>query len=191
MTLAALLDGRIEFGLGAGWMVRDYERTGTVMAPAGERIEALRGFVALFFDLWQGGPVTRSNHRYSFSGAVGAPRPEGTGPCLVLGGGGRRMLQLAAELASIVNVGASMASGSRSSPLGAGARLEAFERRVNWVRDIAQRRGVLPELQCLAYETCVTAHARRYAERHVSMQRFRARTGRCFAVTSRVDRHHR
>jgi len=167
MTLAALLDGRLEVGLGAGWMARDYERTGTPMAPAASRIDNLREFISLLFAMWTGAPTTHIGVRYRCEGAVGAPPPADTDLCLVLGGGGRCMIELAAERASIVNLGASMAAGRKTAPLGAGGRVEAFARRVGWVRDVAKRRGFMPELQCLAYETCITPNARDHVQRYV------------------------
>jgi probable F420-dependent oxidoreductase len=167
MTLAALLEGRLEVGLGAGWMARDYERTGTYMAPAASRIDSLSEFVSLLIAMWTGAPTTHTGSRYRCEDAVGAPRPTDSDPCLVLGGGGRRMIELAAELASIVNLGASMTSGTKTAPLGAGGRVEAFARRADWVRVVAKRRGFLPELQCLAYETCITANARDHVQQHV------------------------
>jgi probable F420-dependent oxidoreductase len=166
MTLAALLSGRLEVGLGAGWMARDYERTGTPMGPATSRIDSLCEFVGLLLAMWTGSPTTHTGARYRCEDAVGAPPPN-SDPCLVLGGGGRRMIELAAERASIVNLGASMAAGSKTAPLGAGGRVETFTRRVDWVRKVAKRRGFLPELQCLAYETCITTAARDHVQRHV------------------------
>jgi probable F420-dependent oxidoreductase len=166
MTLAALLDGRLEVGLGAGWMTQDYERTGTRMAQAKSRIDGLREFVSLLLAMWTGTPTTHTGAHYRCADAVGAP-PPGSDLCLVLGGGGRQMIELAAEQASIVNLGASMVAGSKTAPLGAGGRVDAFARRADRVREIAERRGFLPELQCLAYETCITAAARNHVQRHV------------------------
>ena len=167
MTLGAMLDGRLELGLGAGWMVRDYERTGTLMASAASRIDGLREFVGLLNAMWSGRPTTHNGVRYRCKDAVGAPSPIDPYPCLVLGGGGRRMVELAAEMASIVNLGASMAGGDKGTPLGAGGMMEAFTRRVSWVRDVVKRRGISPELQCLAYETCITTNARAHTWRYI------------------------
>ena len=169
VTLDALLGGgRLEIGLGAGWMTRDYERTGVPMERPRARIERLREFAGLVRHLWAGEPVDHDGVSYRFSGAVAAPRPRTASPTLVLGGGGRRMLDAAVELADVVNVGAAMVGGSKDTPLGDSAAVAAFDERLAWIHESARRRGrPRPPVQCLAYETCVTTEARDYAERRI------------------------
>ena len=41
-TMDVLSDGRVEIGLGAGWMVSDYEQSGITYDPPGVRVEPLR-----------------------------------------------------------------------------------------------------------------------------------------------------
>lgn len=154
MTLDALLGGRVELGLGAGWMISDYTRTGIPMAGASARLGRLREFVTALRELWTGGTA--------------APPPVSASPCLVLGGGGRRMLEFAAEQADIVNLGAPMASGRKEAILGSDALLSAFERRVAWVAAASRSRPSAPQLQCLAFVTHVADDPAGYAERHVS-----------------------
>jgi probable F420-dependent oxidoreductase len=168
VSLDAMLGGRLEIGLGAGWMARDYERTGVRMDPIGERIERLREFANVLRELWAGEPVDHDGPRYRFSGAVVAPVPHSATPTLVLGGGGRRMLELAVEVADIVNLGAAMIAGSKDAPLGDSAGMVAFERRLDWVEAAARRWGCRPRVQCLAYETYIAADARNHAEKRVS-----------------------
>lgn len=161
-TLDVALGGRLEIGLGAGWMTRDYRRVGVPMTGARERIDRLAEFVAAFCAVWDG-TGTYSGRYYRFEDAVLEPRPGGPRPRLVLGGGGTRMLNLAARLADIVNLGASMSAGRRDAVLGDSAGIAAFDRRAELVR--SQDRPML--VQCLAYETKVTEDAVGYADRHV------------------------
>lgn len=143
-TLEALFGDRLEIGLGAGWLRRDYERTGVRMDAPGDRIRRLGAFVA----------------------ALEATRTDAGGPGgkLVLGGGGRRMVELAAAHADIVSLGAPMAAGTKEAVLGEAAGLDAFVRRAGWVAEVARRLGRRPRLQCLAYHACVTADARGHVE---------------------------
>lgn len=166
-TLDVMLGGRLEIGLGAGWMRRDYFRTGVAMDGAFARIERLREFVCVLRELWSGEPVHRDGPIYRFEGAVLTPRPGG-GSSFALGGGGRRMLEVAAELADIVNVSATMSAGSKDAPLGRSASVEAFDQRRGWIDATCDRLGRRPVLQCLAYETHVTELARDDIERAVA-----------------------
>src|SRR5207248_3099713 len=52
MTLDTLLDGRLEIGLGAGWMRSDYENRKRRMEPPLTRIVRLKEFVVEFRRLW-------------------------------------------------------------------------------------------------------------------------------------------
>src|SRR5688572_5501623 len=40
-TLDLVSEGRVEFGLGAGWMITDYEETGMTYDPPGVRIDRM------------------------------------------------------------------------------------------------------------------------------------------------------
>lgn len=167
VTLDALLGGRVEVGLGAGWMIRDYERTGVPMDPPGTRIDRLREFVSTVRTLWTEGSADVDGRWYRLRGAQAAPRPTTPAPFLVLGGGGRRMLRLAAEYADVISIGAPMNAGDKSAPLGSGATLEAFDRRREWIEGTPRLVDTVPEIQCLAYETYIGEDAADYAERHV------------------------
>jgi len=132
-TLRALISGRDEIGLGAGWLREDYELANLPMAPAGERINRLRVAAEQFLKQQQ---------------LVG-----NAGTQLVMGGGGDRMLGLAADLADVVNLSASMHAGVKDAPLGEGASFERFVRQANLVRGSKRTRVEAAELQCLSYIT--------------------------------------
>ncbi|MFB7493570.1 TIGR03621 family F420-dependent LLM class oxidoreductase [Streptomyces sp. NPDC056161] len=157
MTLAALIGGRLEAGLGAGWMRRDYERLGQTMDPPGARIARLSAFVDAFLSRCAGRGYEGPHHR--FPAADVQPAAAGWKPVIVLGGGGRRMLDLAVRRADIVNIGAPMTTGLRNAPLGPEATHRAFADRVAHLARTAHELRRWPRLQCLAYETHVTGDA--------------------------------
>jgi len=113
-TLSELSGDRFELGLGAGWKRADYDTAGLEYASAGARIARLAETVAI----------------------VRAAVP--TVP-LMLGGGGRRMLALAAQQADIVSVVIENSSGV-AAPLGEGATLPRVRERIEWVREEAGAR---------------------------------------------------
>ena len=115
-TLQVLSQGRVEFGLGVGWMARDFDTAGVAPRPFNERLDRLR--------------VTVDAVRAAF-----VPDHDLTCPPLVIGGGGPKMLQAAAELADIVTV---------NIPLLAGAGVAA-----NTIATIGEEHAVRNRLQLL------------------------------------------
>lgn len=102
-TLDALSGGRLEFGIGAGWRVRDYTQLGIPYDPAGRRIDRMEEAVTIIKRLLAGETVTHTGGHYHVRRAHVAPRPvQQPRPPIMLGGGGPRMLRIAAREADIV-----------------------------------------------------------------------------------------
>jgi len=113
LTLHLLAPGRIELGLGAGWMVQDYEQAGIRLDPPGRRIERLAETLDILASQLAGETTTRRGRHYAVSAmpAVPAP-PAGSGrPRLLVGGAGRRVLALAARRADIVSLNWNLRAG--------------------------------------------------------------------------------
>ncbi|MEV5500015.1 TIGR03621 family F420-dependent LLM class oxidoreductase [Nonomuraea fuscirosea] len=105
-TLDVLSGGRLEVGIGTGWMAGDYAGAGLELAPPGVRIERLREALAVLRGLWGEGPFDFAGRHYRISGLDQRPKPvQRPGPPLVIGAGGTRMVRLAAEEADVVNIG--------------------------------------------------------------------------------------
>ncbi len=51
-TLDLCSEGRVEFGLGAGWMTTDYEQSGIEAGEAGTRISRMTESLAVLKSLW-------------------------------------------------------------------------------------------------------------------------------------------
>jgi probable F420-dependent oxidoreductase len=103
-SIDLLSDGRLDLGLGAGWMREEFDAFGYRFGTAGERFEALEESLDVIRRLFGGDPVTYDGPTVTLRGAVLAPVPQ-RGPALWVGGkGGPRLLQLAARLADGWNV---------------------------------------------------------------------------------------
>jgi probable F420-dependent oxidoreductase len=149
-TLDVLSGGRVELGLGAGNYETDYRTLGRALEPAAARIERLGEAVRIIKGLWAEELFSHAGRHYSVDGLEGRPRPvQRPRPPLVLGGGGRRMLTLAAREADIV----SLAGGTSAADLGE----ERLAERVGWIREAAGERFEDIELQMLLPITIVTA----------------------------------
>jgi probable F420-dependent oxidoreductase len=102
-TLDLLSNGRLELGIGGGWRVGDYRQLGMPYDPPGRRIDRLAEATPLIRRLLSGETVTHDGPHYRLGAAVALPRPvQRPHPPILMGGGGPRMLRLAAREADIV-----------------------------------------------------------------------------------------
>ena len=164
-TLDVVSGGRVEVGVGAGWLRSDYLRHGLAFDPPAVRIRRLEEAVAVMKALWSGTDVDFDGHHYRLLGARGHPRPvQAPHPPLLMAGGGRRMLSLAAREADIVGFNASLAAGEVGPAVAREALAERFRQRVAWVRAAAGDRFDQLELQCHTFMCLVGADRRQVAE---------------------------
>ena len=167
-TLDLASDGRVEFGLGAGWRITDYDESGIPLDPAAVRVERMLEGLTIMRDLWSGEKVTFRGAHYQVNGAQGLPRPTRVPP-IVIGGGSRRILTIAGREADIVGVNPDLRSGGFGSEVVAGLLPERWDERVRWVREAAGDRLDRLELQIMAFLVEVGTPRRDALERASSM----------------------
>lgn len=136
-TLDLLSDGRFELGLGAGWMAADYDAAGIPMDRPGVRIRRLDEAVTVIRGLFGGGPVHHRGEFYEIDGLVGTPLPVQDPLPILIGGGGRRVLELAGRRADIVGLNPVLSNGLADPAAGASATAAATETKIGWIRDAA------------------------------------------------------
>lgn len=140
-TLDLLSEGRFELGLGAGWMESDYTQAGLPYDAAATRVDRLDEAIQVIRRLWGGEPVAFTGQHYSVDGLVGTPVPHTPGgPPLVVGGGGRRVLELAARHADVVGINPKLTAGRIDASAGPSATPSATDAKVAWIRDAAGAR---------------------------------------------------
>jgi probable F420-dependent oxidoreductase len=156
----ALSGGRLELGIGAGWLTRDYRAVGVPFDPPGTRVERLTEAVGVMKRLWQEEEVSHRGKHYAFEGAVAWPKPaRRPHPTLLIAGGGRRILSLAAREADVVAVvPGSLPDRMRTDDMSA----EAADQKVAWVRAAAGDRFERIELNTLIFELAVTDQPERH-----------------------------
>ena len=167
-TLDLASSGRVEFGLGAGWMTADYDASGIPLDPPAVRVERMLEGLTIMRDLWSREKVTFSGAHYEVNGAQGLPRP-GAVPPIVIGGGSRRILSIAAREADIVGVNPDLRSGGVGSDVISGVLPERWDERVRWVREAAGDRLDRLELQVLTFLVEVGTPRREALDRAASM----------------------
>ncbi|MGH9075821.1 MAG: TIGR03621 family F420-dependent LLM class oxidoreductase [Acidimicrobiales bacterium] len=160
-TLDLVAEGRLEVGLGAGWLRADYGQAGLPYDPAQVRVERLAEGLAIMKSLWSEGTATFAGRHYTVDAAQGSPLPYSRPhPPVVIGGGSRRVLSLAAREADIVGINPSLAAGEVGPETAASALAERFKERVAWVQESAGARFEELELQCLTFAAMIVADGR-------------------------------
>jgi probable F420-dependent oxidoreductase len=164
-TVDVLSEGRLEVGLGAGWMNVDYEKAGIEHDSPGTRIERLAESITVIKGLFADGPVDFDGRHYQVHGLEGTPKPvQRPSPPWVVGGGGRRMLGLAAREGDIVGVNPSLRTGDVDAEAAADATAEATDRKMGWLREAAGDRFDDLELNCLCLVFAITEDREGYAQ---------------------------
>jgi probable F420-dependent oxidoreductase len=150
-TIDVISDGRVELGIGAGWMTEDYERAGLTMDRAGVRIERLAESLAVLKGLFADGPFSYAGKHYTITELDGAPAPvQRPHPPIMIGGGGKKILSLAGREADIVGIIANASHGYMDDVLEARLLPAAVtDEMLGWVRDAAGDRYPDLEIQVM------------------------------------------
>jgi probable F420-dependent oxidoreductase len=137
-TLDVLSRGRLEFGLGAGWMNTDYEQSGIPKDPARVRIDKLEEALDVIEGLFADGPFDFTGEHYDITGLDGLPKPvQKPHPPFMIGGGGQRVLSLAGRRADIVGIAPRAATGAVDAESAATGTGPATDEKLAWVRAAA------------------------------------------------------
>lgn len=104
-TLDLLSEGRLELGIGAGWSADEYAAMGLTFDRPGRRITKLEEVIALIKAHFTGEEIDCAGKFVNVSGYAGRPRPvQRPHPPIMVGGGGPRVLAMAARAADIVSI---------------------------------------------------------------------------------------
>lgn len=150
-TVDLLSDGRLELGLGAGWMTVYYEKAGLPLDKPSVRIERLAEAIAIFRGLTGDGPFSFAGDHYQVTDLDGMPKPVQRPLPLVIGGGGKKVLTLAAREADIIGINGNLRSGQANDPSQASNMNPAStDEKLRWVREGAGDRYGDVEIQAFA-----------------------------------------
>ncbi len=165
-TLDVLSGGRLEIGIGAGWMRSDYDQSGIAHDPPGVRIERLQEGLRVLKGLFADEPFSFSGRHYQVQSHNGTPKPiQQPHPPILVGGGGRRVLRLAAREADIVGVNFSLAEGVVNPTVAQTGSAAATLEKIGWIREAAGPRLDELELNVTVFFTAVTDDQEAFAER--------------------------
>ena len=182
-TLDLLSDGRLELGIGAGWMTADYEKAGIPLDRPGVRIARLAESITILKGLFAPGPFTFHGEHYQVTELDGMPKPVQRPACRSSIGGGRAEDPRRSPRArrKIVGINANLRSGD-----GDVARDRAVadcpaatDQKLAWVRDAAGDGFDDLEIQSLLGFVHVTDDAVGHRRRRSRARSACRRTTRC------------
>ena len=157
-TLDRLSGGRVEIGLGAGWMGSDYDQAGLSFDAPRDRVSRLEEAIRVIKGFSGGGPVDFSGDHYTIAAHemypefVQRPRP----PILIVAGG-PRMTRFAAAEADIIAINPATKSNEAWAEQNiADASAEAVDRKIRLIRDGAGDRYDEIELQIVVPFVIIT-----------------------------------
>jgi probable F420-dependent oxidoreductase len=156
-TLDVLSGGRLEFGLGAGWMTTDYTALGLPYDSAGTRIARLGEALAVIKSAWGDGAFDFSGEHYRITAYDGLPKPlQRPRPPIVVGGGGPKVLRLAGREADIVGINPILGAGEIGAEAARDTLGDSTRRKVGWIREGAGDRFDDLELQIRYFVAAIT-----------------------------------
>lgn len=161
-TLDVLSDGRVELGVGAGWMKTDYDQSGIPYDTPGVRIDRMIEGIQVMRGAFGDGPFSFSGKHYQIADYDGLPKPmQRPCPPLLIGAGGKRMLTFAAREADIVGINPILTAGAVGPEAIASMAADVVDDKVQLVNDAAGSRLSSIEFNVRAYLVNVTDDRRR------------------------------
>ncbi len=98
VTIDHLSGGRLELGIGAGWLQAEYEQYGIEFEPPAVRLRRLREAVTVIRSLWTQDVTEFDGEFFHLAGARCDPKPVQEQPTIWIGAKGPRALALAGEV---------------------------------------------------------------------------------------------
>lgn len=139
-TLDVVSGGRVEIGIGAGWMQAEYEQVGLTFDPPSVRIRRLEEYLAVLKGVMADDSLTHVGEHFAVRGLNGTPKPvQRPHPPIMIGGGGRKILGLAGRVADIVSIINANRGGRFNLDL-AELSPAQLDEKIGWVRDGAGSR---------------------------------------------------
>jgi probable F420-dependent oxidoreductase len=142
-TLDRLSGGRLEVGLGAGWNKPEHDATGLPFEPVGTRVAKLAEAIEVFQGCFGEEKFSFAGEHYTITDYDAQPKPvQRPHPPIFIGGGGKRLLTLAAQKAQIIGLSPRITKNDKGLPTidVATATAAATEEKLGWIRAAAGER---------------------------------------------------
>lgn len=146
-TMDVLSEGRVEIGLGAGWMESDYAASGIPYDPPGVRVSRFIEGLAVIKGALGPEPFSFQGEHYTITDYNGLPKPVQQLPPVLIGGGAPRVLKFAARNADIVGVNGDLRSGKVDGSVIDSMSAAAVDEKIGWITAAATEAGRLGAIE--------------------------------------------
>ncbi|MFM8236817.1 MAG: TIGR03621 family F420-dependent LLM class oxidoreductase [Actinomycetota bacterium] len=163
-TIDLCSDGRLELGIGAGWMRTDYDALGLPYDPPAVRVDRFEEALHVIRQCFTGQPFTYHGEHYRITEYASWPVPVQSPLPILIGGGGKRVLSIAGREADIVGINPNLRAGAIGRDASLDSLAEQTDRKVAWVRDAAGSRWDTIEVQMRFFITSVRPDRMAFAE---------------------------
>jgi probable F420-dependent oxidoreductase len=145
-------------------MKTDYDALGLPYDPPAVRVDRFEEALQIVKQCFRGEQFSFTGEHYRITDYASYPKPAQAHLPILVGGGGRRVLSLAAREADIIGINPNLRAGEVGPDATADALQEQTDRKIGWVRDAAgDRRGDI-EIQMRFFVCKVTDDRMKLAE---------------------------
>jgi probable F420-dependent oxidoreductase len=145
-TLDQISGGRVIAGLGAGWQLEEFENYGFGFATNAERIDRLAEGIKILKAMWTEEAPSFSGRYYRIDKAYNFPKPvQKPHPPIMMGGSGKKVLEVAAREADIMNLIAAVYQGSIEASQQAAFDNVQLKKRIARLRELTRAAGRDPD----------------------------------------------
>jgi probable F420-dependent oxidoreductase len=156
-TLDVLSNGRVDWGIGAGWLDREYHQVGIQFDHGSVRAARLREAVTIMKGLFADGAFSFSGAHYSVRDLDGRPKPtQRPHPPLTIGAQGKHLLSFAARQADVISVAPSLSCRQLGAIPPRQSVENAVDEQIRWICEAAADRLPTIELNMVASPLAVT-----------------------------------
>ena len=155
-TLDVLSSGRVDLGLGAGWMRADYDALGLPYDPAGVRIDRMIEGLDVMERCFAAEAFSYAGEHYTITDYAATPTPAQARIPVNIGGGGKRVLSIAAQRADIVGINPNLRKGEVTPDAAQDSLEHMWRQKLDWIREAAGARFDDLELQIRSFMVAIT-----------------------------------
>lgn len=141
-TIDHISGGRLIAGLGSGWFRDEFEAYGYGSPSDGERIERMAEAIKVLKAMWTEEEPSYRGRYYAIDKAYNFPKPvQKPHPPIMIGGAGKKVLEIAAREADIVNLVSSAPPANKQGKFDKAQ----LRRRLEMLREFARAAGRDPD----------------------------------------------